>query len=683
MPSTLLTLGLFGLLGLLACGDKGTSAAPDADGDGFDASLDCNDADPTVHPEATEVCNGIDDDCNDRIDDADPALDTSTASTWYNDADFDGYGAAADSTLACTLPEGHVADDTDCDDGDASVNPSAHEICNGVDDDCNDQVDDGTSSGTWFTDADGDGYGDASVTACTQPADTVTVGGDCDDGDAAVNPDATELCDGIDNNCDGSLDDPGTAAFEDSSGVLTDMSASLSGTDASPVSLNLTTPGTLWLCDGTWYANLAVATSVDIRGRSGDASAVVLDGAGTGSVVRVTTSRNTVGLYDLTLAHGRGQGSAYGTQAGGGLLCEVSSALTVANVVIESNTGGYGAGLHVFGCSLDMSDSIVRNNSATQLGGGMSIVQTTAVLDGVEVTGNSSTSDIGGIYLSANTSPASLDATDLVVDNNIDFYSAGGLYAYNSDLVVRSSTPGASAITNNTTTYGGGGLWLYPASSTVETSFTDVDFGTVAGRDDNSQPEIMHGYHYFPYSAGDGASFSCGLTGCGSPTAYTLGSSASSVSLSSGVYGSIYKATSAGTLEAAQVYVGYGGTCVLDLYVFSSPTAPSLSGTTSSWDLEWSQTDIPVAATGFYGPSAMGVLVSADSWYSLVAGLRCSSGSDSLAYASASGASTGFGTHVGYLSGTTSYTGAYTGPTSFIAYEASIAFYQLLTVTQL
>ncbi len=62
---------------------------------------------------------------------------------------------------------------------------------------------------TWYTDADGDGYGDdaSTVEACAQPAGTVDVGGDCNDGDALANVEGDEVCDGIDNDCDGEEDE--------------------------------------------------------------------------------------------------------------------------------------------------------------------------------------------------------------------------------------------------------------------------------------------------------------------------------------------------------------------------------------------------------------------------------------------------------------------------------------------
>ncbi|HNI55778.1 MAG TPA: MopE-related protein [Chitinophagales bacterium] len=181
----------------------GTVSFADADGDGYTSDVDCNDADAAINPGATEICNGMDDNCNGDIDEG-------AGATWYADADGDTYGDAASTTVACDMPEGYVADATDCNDADAAVNPGATEVCNGVDDNCDGNIDEGLTFETWYADADGDMYGDAgaSVSTCDgAPAGYVADAADCNDADAAVNPGATEVCNGIDDNCDGNIDE--------------------------------------------------------------------------------------------------------------------------------------------------------------------------------------------------------------------------------------------------------------------------------------------------------------------------------------------------------------------------------------------------------------------------------------------------------------------------------------------
>ena len=139
----------------------------DEDEDGVTADIDCDDVDSAV----------------------------TTGPTFYADADADGFGDVASAQAACVAPEGFVEDSTDCDDASAAVNPDAVEICNQLDDDCDGTVDgeSATDRPTWYADADDDTFGDESnaTIACEAPAGAVATGGDCDDADATLNP-ATE-----------------------------------------------------------------------------------------------------------------------------------------------------------------------------------------------------------------------------------------------------------------------------------------------------------------------------------------------------------------------------------------------------------------------------------------------------------------------------------------------------------
>jgi large repetitive protein len=185
----------------------GSVAYADADGDGWAACSECDDTDAGVNPAATEVCDGVDNDCDGTVDEPD-AVD---ALTWYTDADGDAFGDASSSQLACDRPAGTSADDTDCDDSRADVNPAASELCNGVDDDCDGEVDEAsaTDASTWYADADSDGYGSASSTdvACDAPAGFVSDATDCDDARKLTHPGATEYCNTEDDDCNGVVDD--------------------------------------------------------------------------------------------------------------------------------------------------------------------------------------------------------------------------------------------------------------------------------------------------------------------------------------------------------------------------------------------------------------------------------------------------------------------------------------------
>jgi hypothetical protein len=130
----------------------------DADGDGWgdEASLhysceqpsgsigqagDCDDTNGAIHPDATEVCDGLDNDCDGLVDGDDDSLDVSTGALWYADEDQDGWGDDDATEEACEQPEGAVDVGGDCDDEDAAVNPDAVELIDGDDEDCDGTVD--------------------------------------------------------------------------------------------------------------------------------------------------------------------------------------------------------------------------------------------------------------------------------------------------------------------------------------------------------------------------------------------------------------------------------------------------------------------------------------------------------------------------------------------------------------
>ena len=140
----------------------------------------------------------------------------------FIDADGDGYYSD------------RFSDGDDCNDALASVHPDAVEICDGKDQNCDGVLDDGLGGG--FLDADGDGYGDPAAPhpECVKDDGYVTNADDCDDANPAANPDAAEVCDGLDNDCDGGIDDQ-AVWWQDADGdTYGDTDAELVGSCDSP-----------------------------------------------------------------------------------------------------------------------------------------------------------------------------------------------------------------------------------------------------------------------------------------------------------------------------------------------------------------------------------------------------------------------------------------------------------------
>lgn len=132
-----------------------------------------------------------------------------TPITVYRDYDQDGYGTDLVSGLDCAASAQWADQDNDCNESNAAINPGATEVCNLVDDNCDDQIDEGLQNITVYLDEDGDGHGvpDQTALGCGANPGYASVDDDCDDTDELAYPGAAELCNERDDNCDGDDDE--------------------------------------------------------------------------------------------------------------------------------------------------------------------------------------------------------------------------------------------------------------------------------------------------------------------------------------------------------------------------------------------------------------------------------------------------------------------------------------------
>ncbi|MDP2311165.1 MAG: MopE-related protein [Pseudomonadota bacterium] len=203
----------------------------DQDSDGYDGAAyggtDCDDLDAAIHPGAVDPWyDGVDQDCDARSDydqdadgyddishggtdceDADAAIHPDADDTWYDGIDQD-CDAASDYDQDADGVESDAFGGADCDDTNSAIGPAVVEVCDGIDNDCDGTIDDGVTS-TWYADTDADTYGSAtaSLSACSAPAGYVANATDCNDAASTIYPGRTEVCDDVDQDCDGVPDD--------------------------------------------------------------------------------------------------------------------------------------------------------------------------------------------------------------------------------------------------------------------------------------------------------------------------------------------------------------------------------------------------------------------------------------------------------------------------------------------
>ncbi|MBT3221616.1 MAG: hypothetical protein HN348_21250, partial [Proteobacteria bacterium] len=369
---------------------------------------DCDKDDPTVYPDAAELCDGQINNCN-----------TTNLPNDEVDDDGDGY-------VDCTVDSGgwdgtSVSGGDDCDDLEATINPGATELCDGIVNAC------GSSIETKEVDDDGDGYVECPIDEGGWHGTPIKLGNDCNDNPSTgvnINPGIVETYyNGVDEDCDGESD------------YDADGDGYLHGEDDCDDTTFTTNPGAtdVWCdevdadCDGS--LDLLVPTAFATIQSAIDAATakdVVCVAAGTyyenidfgGAPVKVV-----------------GTGGSHSTIIDGGAAASVvtfSNAEGVDSVLqgfwLTNGFADHGGGVHLDNASPTLSNLVISNNVSLISGGGLYGTHSSAALTNITVSGNSSNAGGAGVYLD----DCSPTLTNIIVSHNIGVIGAGyqGYAAY-------------------------------------------------------------------------------------------------------------------------------------------------------------------------------------------------------------------------------------------------------------
>lgn len=556
------------------------------------------------------------------------ADDSNDSGLTVKDADNDGY-----------------SDDVDCDDSDATVHPEADEVCDGIDNNCDDLIDgtDSVDATTMYADNDGDGYGDpeTSALACEHEESWVADNTDCLDTDRFVHPGAVELCDDVDNDCDPTTTENGLASYFLQGAGVENLSPLFLGTDeTTPVQFLADQDGELRFCPGTYFVNMEIAANVSVVGKGQGPSNVVFDGAANGSVIEVLTSGIEFSVSNLTIQNGTG-GTFNSGSLGGGIRCQIENATgyqvtgTLNGLIVSENTADGGGGVGVVGCVLDVSNTTITENYASEFGGGLAVFNFGGLtMSDVDIQGNVATEAGGGLYyFNFNSDTMEVVLDDVTLDDNTSDAFGAGVFL-GGDVSWASTTNSKTGMRGNYSADSGA---LAVIAGDLET--TNVDFG-LSGTADSNQPfDLSYNGLGSAYNFEDDMSMSCETDGiCGTKTDFKMFDSTESsngTGSNGRLNGAVFWADLDGTVEDIEVGVSLGSNkntsnCSVSPVLLSTSTT-LVNGKSSSWDVLY----VGGAEAVDINPTVnlhMGQLIEAGRYYALTYYTECANTGDNVGF---------------------------------------------------
>ena len=522
-------------------------------------NTDCDDTNASINMTAIEVCDTIDNDCDGNIDDEDDSLDTSTGSIFYKDNDSDGYGNNNVSQMFCVQPTGFVVDNTDCNDNNPMSYPQAVEYCDNEDNNCNGITDENPINGyLFYIDYDSDGFGKpgTEVLACDAPTNYTANALDCDDFDSNVNPNATEICNAIDDDCN---------PFTSEQGIVTQLSnppvnIAVSQDPSAPSSHVITTSDNWNFCDGTYYPLFTVEQSTTFTGIGNQVAL-----SGTDAII-INVSED---LVDFALDNIAFQDFTAGGTWSPAILCDASSSsIDIQNTSFENNTNLVSGMIGINTCDFNIDNVTFQNNQGLLLYG-ISLYQSTATVSNVTFDQNES-NFIGA--LAVNNSSITLE--DVEITNETA--------ARPVQLTDATANCQSSLFENNTNSSSYGVFHLID-----NTTFSSVQCSFGTGTSDNTPFDITTESHEF--ITGNNIDFTCENGLCGSIVEENHGQGllyTESVGISR-VRGNYFQVNDYPTLDSFGMYFSCGLSYTLCMNASLNFYVHTRSDPNDPWELRW------------------------------------------------------------------------------------------------